>query len=249
MLCNANNPILHIVGVEHMRWNSGAFVIQPREYSALAFRISGSATISAGAKEYYIHTNDILYMPQNMGYTAKYTDTEMLVIHFVTARSDKELEVYSFQNTEQIYKLFLSTLTIWKNKEPGFTVYALAKLYTILGTILENNTKTNLPQHFLKAVSFINSNYKNSTLSVDMICAEAGISATVFRQLFKKNYSKTPTEYITDLRLEYARNLISGGMTIENAAHESGFADSKYFARVVKKHLGCTPRELKTYGK
>jgi AraC-like DNA-binding protein len=38
-------------------------------------------------------------------------------------------------------------------------------------------------------------------------------------------------------------------MTIEDAACESGFNDPKYFARVVKKHFGCTPRDLKLYGK
>ena len=86
-------------------------------------------------------------------------------------------------------------------------------------------------------------------MNVDMICAEAGIGSTAFRQLFKKHYQKTPVEYITDLRLEYARNLISSGVPIGNVAYESGFNDTKYFARVVKKRLNCTPRDLKNYGR
>ena len=249
MLYDANNPILRIVGVEQMRWSGGVFDVKPREYSALAFRISRSATISTGGKEYYINTNDILYMPQNMAYSAEYTDTEMLVIHFVTAQSDSDPEVYSFQNVEQVYKLFLQAYTLWKNKESGFAVYVLAQLYMILGVILEKSTKIRQPQHLLNAVSFINANYKNSALSMDLICGEAGISATVFRQLFRKYYKKTPGQYVTDLRLEYARSLITNGVSVENAAYESGFNDAKYFARVVKKHFGCTPRELKNYGK
>lgn len=249
MLSEGNNPILKIIGVEHMCWKGGVFDIKPREYSALAFRISGNATIITGGNAYYIHSNDILYMPQNIAYKAEYTDTEMLVIHFVTLENDSDMEVYSFQNVEQIYKMFLSALSFWKKKEPGYYVYTLSQLYMILGVILEKSTKTNQPQHFLDAMSFINSNYRNSTLSIDRICAEVGISATVFRQLFKKYYQETPTEYITGLRLEYARSLISNGASIENATYESGFNDPKYFARVVKKHFGCTPRELKNYGK
>ncbi len=249
MLYSGNNPILRIIGVEHMRWNGGAFKVAPREYSALAFRISGSAIIRCGGNEYHINTNDILYLPQNMAYTAEYTDTEIIVIHFVTVQSDSEAEVYSFQNGEQIYKSFLQAHAFWENKEPGFTVYTMSLLYSILGTILEKETKTNLPSHFLKAISFINSNYKNKNMSVGMICTQAGMGATAFRQLFKKYYQKTPTAYITDLRLEYARNLISSGMSVENAAYESGFNDPKYFARIVKKHFGCTPRAFKVYGK
>ena len=249
MLFEGNNPIVKIIGVEHMCWKGGVFDVSPRDYSALAFRISGNATIAIGGKEHYIHANDILYMPQSISYKAEYTDTEMLVIHFITSENDSDMEVYSFQNVEQIYKLFLNALGFWKKKEPRYYFYAHSQLYMVLGVILEKSTKTNQPVHFLNAISFINSNYRNSTLSIDRICAEAGISATVFRQLFKKYYQKTPTEYITSLRLEYARNLISGGMAIENAAYESGFNDPKYFARVVKKHFGCNPRELKNYGK
>lgn len=249
MLYDGNNPVLKIVGVERVCWKSGVFDVKARDYSALAFRISGNTTITADGKEYYIRSNDILYLPQNVSYKVEYVDTEILVIHFITSRDDKELEVYSFQNVEKIYKLFLSALSVWKNKEPGFNVYVLSQLYMILGLILEKSTKINQPEHFLKAVSFINSNYKNSTLDIAAICSEAGMSATHFRQLFRKYYQKTPIEYITSLRLEYARSLISNGVSIENATFESGFNDPKYFARVVKKHFGCTPRDLKTYGK
>lgn len=249
MLYDGNNPVLKIVGVEQMEWKRGTFCVAPRPYSSLTFRIRGSVTIWTDQKEYAIKTNDILYLPQNMGYTAEYTDTKIIVVHFVTLQDDTEVEVYPFQNGELLYKLFLQAYLLWKNKEPGFPVYVMARLYGILGNILENETKTNMPEHFLNGISFINANYRNSTITVDLVCAEAGISPTVFRRLFHEYYQKTPTQYITELRLEYARNLISGGVSIENAAYESGFNDPKYFSRVVKQRFNCTPRNFKTYGK
>ena len=249
MLYQGNNPILRIVDVAHIRWKGETFHVAPRKFSALAFRISGSAMIDQGGDTHCVNTNDILYLPQNMGYTARYTDTEMLAIHFVTLRDDRQVEVYPFRNGEQIYKYFLQAHALWQAKAPGYTVNALAQLYAILGTICEQETSVNLPPHFIQAVSFINGNYRNNALTVEMVCAHAGIGATTFRQLFHKHYQKTPTQYITDLRLEYARNLISGGMSIENAACESGFNDPKYFARVVKRAFGCTPKAFKTYGK
>lgn len=249
MLCNGENPILKIVGVDHIRWGEGVFEVPPREYAVLSFRIHGSATIRSGDSTHHIQSNDILYLPQNMGYTAEYTDTELIGIHFVTLRDDPEIQLYTFQNGEQLYKLFLQAHALWEKKKPGFTAYTMAQLYSILGTLLENETKAVLPPHFLKAVSYINANYRDPGISVSAVCEETGIGATVFRQLFKKHYQKTPVEYITTLRLEYARTLISGGMRVENAAFESGFNDSKYFARVVKKYFHCTPRDLGLYGK
>ncbi|MBQ8696644.1 MAG: helix-turn-helix transcriptional regulator [Clostridia bacterium] len=248
MLYNGDNPVIRIIGVRHLKWKEERPRVAPRECSSLAFRISGSGRIECGGKEHFINTNDIVYLPQNLGYDAEYTDTEMIAIHFVTARDDTEIEVYSFENGEQIYKLFLDALSLWEKKEPAHTVYTMSALYAILGEILERQTKAKLPAHFLRAVAFINQNYKRN-ISIDAVCAEAGISATVFRRLFREHYGKTPVEYIVTMRLEHAADLISGGTLVEIAAYESGFNDPKYFARVVKKRMGCTPRELKNYGK
>ena len=248
MLYHGENPILQIVAVEHMRWSGGTYRVEPRGHSALAYRIRGTAQISWAEGSCTVGTNDVLYLPQNLGYTATYTDTEMLVIHFVTAASDRTTEVYGLEDGGQIYKQFLRAHALWQNKEPGYQVYVMSQLYGILGTLLENQTKTILPAHFLQAISYINANYK-SNISIDSVCAASGIGATVFRQLFKKHYNRTPVAYITELRLEHARNRIAGGVPIEQAAAESGFSDSKYFARTVKKRFGCTPREWRVYGK
>lgn len=249
MFYNGENPVLRLEGVEHLIWKAGAFDVAPREYSALAFRIRGTARIRSESGDYEVRGNDILYLPQQMAYTAAYTDTEMIVIHFVTAVTDNVPEIYTLENSGDVYKLFLQARAVWEKKEPGYYVYALSLLYRILGTLLEQETKSSLPPHFLGAVAQINSAYTDSALSIAEICKNAGIGETSFRQLFKKVYRKSPVEYIIDLRLDRARNLIAGGALVETAALDSGFNDPKYFARVVKKRFGCTPRSLRTFGK
>ena len=249
MLYTGDNPILRVVGVEHPRWSGGVFEVAPRAYSALAFRIEGSAAIAAGGKEYTVNASDILYLPQHMGYTARYTDTELIVIHFVTQYDDKAPEVYALASGEEVCKLFLQALAVWEHREPGYPVCAMAQLYAILGEMMKKEAKSRLPSRFLKVISFINANYRDGSIGIGTICADSGISETAFRQLFRKYYHKTPMAYITELRLEYARNLIAGDTPVEQAATESGFNDPKYFARVVKKRYGCTPRAFKNYGK
>jgi AraC-like DNA-binding protein len=249
MICEFENPIIDIVGVEKMQWMSGNFKIAPREYSALAFRIKGTATITVNGKSCFVQSNDILYLPQGVAYYAEYSDTEMIVIHFKTAIDDTFPEVYSNTNAETIYKAFLSAHILWKEKKSGYKAYVCSQLYYILGKMIEGNYSNQIPPFFLSAVSYINGNYTNNVLTIERICKEAGIGATNLRKLFQKYYDKTPIEYITQLRLEHARNLIACGTVIEQAAEKSGFNDSKYFARVVKKHFHCTPRELKSYGK
>lgn len=248
MLYHGENPILKITAVDHLQWEDGVFSVPAREHASLTFRIRGSATVTCGDESHFVNSGDILYLPQNLAYTAAYTDTELIAIHFVTAQNDPRPEIYCLDNAEQIYKRFLRACALWERKDPACAVEVLSELYGILGEICQKETTGNLPPHFVKAISYINANFTKDIRTSD-ICANAGISGTAFRQLFRQYYQKSPVEYITLLRLEYARNLIAEGMSVEQAALSSGFHDAKYFARTVKKHLNCTPRELKNYGK
>jgi AraC-like DNA-binding protein len=199
--------------------------------------------------EYTVNTNDILYLPQGLAYTAHYTETEMITFHFVTEHNDSGIQVFSFENGEKIYKTFLQARESWKSRSPGFPLFAMSALYAVLGMICRKETHAQLPPHFLRAVSILNSSFTNGRLNLGEVCTEAGIAQSRFRQLFRLHYSKTPVDYLTDLRIEHARSCIAGGMSVEAAAEASGFNDPKYFARTVKKRFGCTPKSFKTYGK
>lgn len=249
MLYEGTNAILRMENVEHLKSSPGTYAVAPRPYSSLSFRIKGSAKIEAGGSIHTVDTNDILYLPQGLGYTAHYTDTEMITFHFVTEQNDREIQVFSFENGEKIYKTFLQASELWQNKAPGYQLFAMGALYSVLGMIFQNQTHTQLPPHFLKAVSMLNGGYTNSRLNIGEVCAQAGIAQSRFRQLFRLHYGKTPVDYLTDLRIEHARSRIAGGMSVEAAAFESGFNDPKYFARTVKKRFGCTPKSFKSYGK
>lgn len=249
MFFELENYISEILGVDFVEWGAHNCSVKPRKYSALAFRIKGSGVIKYNDTQICVGTNDVLYLPQNIGYTASYTESQLIVIHFKTQNNDDNVEVFSFENTEKIYKLFLDALSIWENKEIGYKIFTLSALYRILGTVYKGTQQHVLPKEFISAVSLINSNYKDSSLSIKQVCSDAQISETYFRKLFSEYYKKTPITYINELRIEFARNLIAKGVSVENAAYESGFNDSKYFSRVVKKYFNCTPRQLKVYGR
>lgn len=248
MIYNSDNPVIKIIGVGHMKWQSKNINVKSRSYAALSFRVCGSAKIEIDGKKYFAKENDVLYMPQNLSYSAEYTDTEIIVIHFITLKNDNVPNVRSSASNEELYMMFLNALAIWENKAPMYLMNLMSILYGIFGMLVEKKAEANLPYYFKKGVLLINSGYKSRELSVSGVCKAIGISEARFRTLFKKYYLKTPVEYITELRLDYAKKLILNGASVENAAIESGFNDSKYFARVVKNKLGCCPRELKNFG-
>ncbi len=250
MLFSPDNAVTDILGVERMCWTGGAFVIRPRAYAALAFRIRGKATITVGEKAYTAQENSVLYMPQGVPYSAQYSDTEILVIHFATLRNDPAPMIYSLEKPEAAYKLFLQAAAVWERKSPTGRLELMALLYTLLKTVFEDSAKPHrLPPAFTDAVAYIHAHYTDGSLSVPKICEQGHLSQTAFRALFQKHYGKAPVEYIRALRIEHAKGLLLNGATVESAALESGFNDPKYFARIIRKRFGCTPHELKNYGK
>lgn len=248
MLYTCTNPILEIQTVGRFAWKSRTLSVEPRPFSALAFRLQGGGSLRCKGKTYTLAPGDVLYMPQGLAYEHDYTDTDLLLFHFVTAKSDPEPEVYNLKNPDEIGRQFQKAIALWDEKKPGHLGKCISILYRILALLAENEVQSRLPAHFLHATALLHDALCRSDLRIGDICKQAAISETVFRQLFKKHYGKSPVAYLTELRLENARNLIASGTPVEIAATESGFSDPKYFSRLVKQHLGCTPRQLKLYG-
>lgn len=243
------NCVTELLGVTHLKWAESFVNVSKRNYSALAFRIKGEALVEVDGREYSAGVNDLLYIPQNTSYSAEYSDTEIMVVHFKTVYDDAVPEVLSVNNSQSIYQTFLKMYVLWDKKEPGYQEEVLSLFYGLLAELSRKKALIDVRKDYLKGISFMNANFKNSNISVPQICKEAGMSETNFRKFLKMYCGKTPIEYLTQLRLEYARNLIACGVSVKQSAYESGFNDPKYFSRTVKKYFGCTARDLKTFGK
>lgn len=93
-----------------------------------------------------------------------------------------------------------------------------------------------------KIMNYINSNYSNNNLSVDLLAEEFGLSPTYLCSIFKKATDKTLHQYITDVRIEKAKDLLmKSNDKIYEIAKNVGFLDTNYFSTIFKKYTGVTP--------
>ena len=79
-------------------------------------------------------------------------------------------------------------------------------------------------------------------ISFEAIARIYGYSYSSFRKLFKQKSGKSPHEYLTDLRMEKAVELLySRKYTVGEVAFQVGYDDSAYFSRVFRQKKGCAP--------
>lgn len=231
-----------------MKWKKSSFYVSPRPYHSLAFRIKGNAVFSHNKNTLSASPGGITYMPADYDYYADYTDeNEIYVIHF---KSDvkAEFENYSPMNSILFNSLFGKAVKLWNEPKESFYFKTMSIYYDILSelsSITESLRYRDSYKNFLVSLEYMRNNFTNPELSIDSLVKMANMSNTYFRKLFVETIGSTPSIYLTTLRLQHAERLLSSGMhTIENVAYLSGFNDSKYFSRVVKKVYGCSPSHL-----
>lgn len=82
-----------------------------------------------------------------------------------------------------------------------------------------------------------------SKLSVESLADACNISVSALERRFKKHLNKTPHQYINEVRLDNARQiLLETDKSVGTIALETGFADHSHFTRAYTRKFGVTPR-------
>ena len=93
------------------------------------------------------------------------------------------------------------------------------------------------------AKKFIFDNYK-SKITISDICEDIGCSKSTLITCFKKEFGTTVNNYITNVRLGEAVNMLKmGDRNIGEVATETGFSDQSYFSKVFSAKYGIPPSE------
>ncbi len=95
-------------------------------------------------------------------------------------------------------------------------------------------------------VQFMEQNYHNPELSIMDLEAHMHYSGNHIRNLFKDAFQCTPMEYLLQLRMNKAKELLATtSMKAVEIAEKVGYENSKYFYSLFKKHTGMTTYEYR----
>lgn len=222
----------------------------------LVIALNGKAEYTMNGEKFIVKKNDLLLFPPKFvrsGKACPGSSWGFISIIFRMDMSDaahdyfcKSILVFS-DISNSFVKRFLDASKAWIGKNPLYNI----KCSILTTEILYELVLSQMPYHKVLHINkleetrvFIQEHFRND-ISVDELAASVNMSVSYFRRLFHEAYGYSPMQYIMNLRIENARDLLlSGEVNVTEAAQLSGFDDIYYFSTAFKRKTGFAPTKL-----
>lgn len=214
----------------------------------IAYMLKGRAEIVSKHSTIKINEGDIFFIPINLPYQSYwYGDDEVEFLSYgfsnIQAKEKLNFNLQVIDCDEELKKLILKIPT----EGNSLSCETLSLFYGALSKIIPNLRRS---QHVSKkdeiverAKRYIKSNTDCSVAEVAQSCY---ISEPYLYMLFKEKAGCTPNEYRLKAKCQKGMQyLLTTDKTVEEISAITGFSSASHFRRVLKSHMGLTPKEVR----
>ncbi|MFP4379876.1 MAG: helix-turn-helix domain-containing protein [Candidatus Sumerlaeia bacterium] len=123
-----------------------------------------------------------------------------------------------------------------------------SRIYQLLTALQEEKERpqTKQAEPIEVALAYLEQNWMDSALNLERLACEAGISKYHFARQFREALGVPPGEYLRNLRLEQAYNMLAfTDKPVKQVAHECGFGSDIHFCAAFKKRYGVSPGSIR----
>lgn len=231
---------------------SESSIITCRETFGICFVKSGSVIFYCDDKSYLCNKTQAVILPKGASYSWKCNnDCCVFMINFscLNKLDSKDFSEIPLRNPD-IYFNDLHILEKYysKRKVIGNAQY-LSVLYKIIAMLCKENHIEPCLQ-IKGADEFINNHFFDSNLNNHILAKHFNLSVSHFRNLFKKTYNTSPMNYVHNLRIEKAKQLLLySNFTITEISEKCGFSNLYSFSRAFKSSVGISPNNYTKFNK
>jgi len=235
MLCHMDGLCFQVLSVGEYRHKDGEFAVKGRPFATLSLRVFGTAEFLCGGKSFVSRPGDALFLPAGEDYSVIYSGAGSSIAIHLKDCSCPETE--HIPGVPHLSGSFSALLHDWAHT--GSQNRAKAAVYGILAAAEETLFAGELPS---AAVRFLRTHFREPGLTVPVLCRAVHCSESTLRRGFRRAFGVTPRKYLEKLRLDAAIVMLSAGENrVREIAAACGFADEKYFSRLVRARFGCPP--------
>jgi len=204
--------------------------------------------------------NIVLYRPHEpQKYKLVLEDApEVYWIHFQGSKTHALLDKFGILNNSVHYVgihgdfsiIFEKIIVELQLKKMYFSEYSNSKFIELLTLFARgiSEQKVENPRYYdqiFNAVELFHQNL-DKEISIKDYAHMCGMSPGWFSKCFRMRFSVSPQEYITNLRLKKAKELLdSSSYNVTEIAMLCGYNNPFYFSRIFKEHTGLSPSKYR----
>jgi AraC-like DNA-binding protein len=239
----------------HVPYTTKRAIHNNRPFHGLVWNEAGSSRDYLFSDGTVLHTGEreLFYLPKGSSYKTSngfsQNGSTCYAINFSAELSDQPFSV-SFRNSEQIEKLFKTAANVWKRQDAFCDMTIRKILYEIILLTAKEQQKKYTPSSatlvIAPAPELIKSDFTRSDISVASLAQLCGISEAYLRRIFLSKYGVSPKEYIINMRISYAKQLLSlEEFPISTIALMCGYSEPTHFSREFTRRVGVSPSDFK----
>jgi AraC-like DNA-binding protein len=127
--------------------------------------------------------------------------------------------------------------------------YTLSLLFHSLFTYIIKAHQLKLSAPIRKALDYINE-CSSEPLQINEVADYVGLSRSYFSRLFVKETGQTPYDYMMEVRINKAKQMLALDMlSVSDVAEQCGFVNVSHFIRVFREKTGQTPASFRSFFK
>ncbi|MBE6550023.1 MAG: helix-turn-helix transcriptional regulator [Ruminococcaceae bacterium] len=194
--------------------------------------------------------NELFYLPKGSTYRVKVIKGGgCYAINFDAELCDQPFAMI-FRNVDAVRRAFKNAQKKWRSGSEERSLIAMRSLYEIILLAFEESNRAYIPDKktalITPAIEKLNESFCDNSLSVASLACMCNVSEAYFRRIFAEKYGISPKEYIINMRIDYAKQLLeSGQLSVSDTAKACGYFEESHFSREFSKRVGITPREYK----
>lgn len=141
---------------------------------------------------------------------------------------------------------FLQVVECWQYRDPIMQLRAQAGMTELSILLLEeylaDRPSLSTSQQTLNWITSYFSLHMDQEVRIEDMARRANLSPSRFNAVFKEQYGVTPHQYLLDMRISHARELLRNtDLSQEQIAAYCGFADVHHFSKRFRKMMGVPP--------
>lgn len=248
----------HILGGYINCWKEWGYRETFPNFSKFYYIVDGECFFKFGDKEFIAKKGQLLLIPGNVKQSYYHISDNYITkfwFHFdCTCNGIDLFEMLSLPlfieigNNKEIKDLFEKI----NNCDPSQNTAIIHQNANILKLLAFYIKHSNTPtKHIFKNSDLTNlllyiDNHLSEDLTIEHLCSVCQFHPSHLTMRFKKLVGCTPSEYITNLRIEKATNFLTASKKhIQEISEIVGFKDSYYFSKVFKQKTGFSPTDYR----